>query len=317
MEAILRGCSDKRASRNTMKPKAENIRLRPGESFRLLRWQRNMHDVEAVTADGSWQPFEGSGHEWHDHTLWELTLVETGSGTRFIGDSIKAFDAPDLVLIGPGLPHYWHMRQDTSGFALQFASGEDQPLWQLPEVQAFQTLSRPAQFGLHVTGPAKDAIGGLIRRAAGCNGLARLTCFLSILDALLAAASQGAATLARSAYSAPARQATYVGLQKAINRIFHSFHEPLRFSDILRDAHMSKATFERHFKRHTGKTVTQFVTEVRLQYACRQLAETDLPIGEIALASGFGNLSHFNHQFKVAHGLSPRGFRSSLRHPSP
>lgn len=296
-----------------MRPKAENIRLQPGESFRLLRWQRNMHDVEAVAADGSWQPFEGSGHEWHVHALWELTLVETGSGTRFIGDSIEAFDAPDLVLIGPGLPHDWHMRRDTSGFALQFASGEDQPLWQLPEVQTFRNLSRTAQFGLHVRGPAREALGALIRRAAGCRGLARLTCFLSILESLLALPSHGCETLARSACSAPVRQATYLGLQKAINRIFSSFHEPLRFSDILSDAHMSKATFERHFKRHTGKTVTQFVTEVRLQYACRQLAETDLPIGEIALAAGFGNLSHFNHQFKVAHRRSPRAFRNTVR----
>lgn len=297
-----------------MRPKAETIRLLPGESFRLLRWQRNMHEVEAVAADGSWHRFEGSGHEWHFHTQWELTLVESGSGTRFIGDSIEAFDAPDLVLIGPGLPHYWHMRDDTSGFALQFASsGDNHPLWQLPETQTLQTLNRPARFGLHVTRSEMGALGRLIRLAADRKGLARLACFLNILDALVSLPAEACTTIARSAYSAPVRQATYLGLQKAINRIFRSFHEPLRFSDILRDAHMSKATFERHFKKHTGKNLTQFVNEVRLQYACRQLAESDMPIGDIALAAGFGNLSHFNHQFKVARGLSPRDFRKSVR----
>ena len=62
---------------------------------------------------------------------------------------------------------------------------------------------------------------------------------------------------------------------------------------------MSKATFERHFKKLTGKSFTRFLTEVRLNYAGRQLIETDLSISEIAFASGYNNLSHFNHQFKA------------------
>ena len=49
------------------------------------------------------------GHEWHYHSQMELTLIVQGSGTHFIGDSITHFNAPDLVLIGPNLPHYWHI----------------------------------------------------------------------------------------------------------------------------------------------------------------------------------------------------------------
>ena len=76
---------------------------------------------------------------------------------------------------------------------------------------------------------------------------------------------------------------------------------------------MSKATFERHFKKHTGKTFTQLVTEVRLNFASRQLIETDLSVSEIALASGYNNISHFNHQFSALHHRSPRAFRSKMR----
>jgi AraC-like DNA-binding protein len=79
---------------------------------------------------------------------------------------------------------------------------------------------------------------------------------------------------------------------------------------------MSKATFERQFKSHTGKTFTRFLVEVRIDSARRQLLETDRPIGEIAFASGFNNLSHFNHQFALVHGESPGAFRRKMKTPA-
>ena len=76
---------------------------------------------------------------------------------------------------------------------------------------------------------------------------------------------------------------------------------------------MSKATFERHFKSHTGKTLTRFLIEVRIDSARRSLIETNLPIGEIAFASGFNNLSHFNHQFALIQRETPGAFRKRIK----
>jgi mannose-6-phosphate isomerase-like protein (cupin superfamily) len=63
----------------------------------------------------------------------ELTLVLQGSGTRFIGDAITHVRAPDLVLIGPDLPHYWDMRNHTSGYAVQFDFPDGHPFWSFPK----------------------------------------------------------------------------------------------------------------------------------------------------------------------------------------
>jgi AraC-like DNA-binding protein len=296
-----------------MKLKDEKIRLLPGESFRLIRWKNNIHEVEVVASDGSCQPFSGSGHEWHHHSQLELTLVAQGSGTRFIGDTITPFNAPDIVLIGPDLPHYWHMRNHSSGFALQFDFADSHPFWRFPETQELRGLWKDARRGVQVTGPGVSAVSDLIHAALACGGVGRLACLLRILETLLKTAPKNRKTISSTTFAPPARQATYLGLQKAINLVFRSFHEPLSFSDVLRETHMSKATFERHFKKHTGKTFTGFVAEVRLNVASRQLVETDLSVSEIALASGFNNLSHFNHQFKTLHRLAPRDFRREMR----
>jgi len=243
----------------------------------------------------------------------ELTLIEQGSGTRFVGDSITHFHAPDLVLIGPALPHYWHMRQHTSGYAIQFNFEPEHPFWQLPETAELRGLWIDARRGIHLTGPVVPDIASIARSALGCGGMGRLARFMQILAALAQAAPKNRRTISSTTFAPPVQLSTYRSLQKAIYLVFHRFQEDLRFADVLREARMSKATFERHFKKHTGKTFTRFLAEVRLNFASRQLIETDLSVSEIALASGYNNISHFNHQFSALHRLSPRSFRNLMK----
>jgi len=296
-----------------MRLKAEEIQLLPNESFRLLNWKNNLQDVEIVTADGQRRPFTGSGHEWHYHSQMELTLILQGSGTRFIGDSITHFKAPDLVLIGPNLPHYWHMRGHSSGYALQFDFDAEHPLGQLPETRELRGLWGDAQRGLRITGSAVEHIAQLIETALSCGGMGRLAKFMHILDTLATTDRKNRKHISHTTFVPPIRQTTYRSLQKAIYWVFHNFHEDLSFANVLRETRMSKATFERHFKKHTGKTFTSFVAEVRLNFASRQLIETDASVSEIALASGYNNISHFNHQFQALYHCPPRVFRKRMR----
>lgn len=296
-----------------MKPKDECIQLMPGESFRLLQWTANLQDVTALAADGKRLSFAGAGHEWHHHPQMELTLIERGSGTLFIGDAITRFHAPDLVLIGPDLPHYWHMRQPSAGFALQFGFSSEHPFWQFPETVALRGIWEDARRGVRLYGSVVLTVSGLIRNAALRGGMARLALFMQVLAELAAVAPQARPPLASTTFAPPTSQSAYRGLQKAINLIFNRFAEDLTFDDVLREAGMSKATFERHFKRHTGRHFTGFLREVRLNAACRQLVDTDLTVSEIALASGYGNLSYFHRQFRDLYGCSPLAFRRKIK----
>ncbi len=286
----------------------------PDESFRLLRWQRHLRDITLLVADGTSRTSVGAGHEWHHHPQMELTLVESGSGTLFIGDSITRFQAPDLVLIGPDLPHFWHMRQASSGFALQFQAGAEHPVWQFPESAALRLLWEEACRGLRISGPAVQTVGTALHDAAERGGgMRRLAAFMRILAALAEADAADRHMLASTTFAPPESQIAYRGLQKAIKRIFNHFQEDLTIEIIRRESGMSKATFERHFKRHTGKPFTRFLAEVRLNAACRNLLETDLPVSEIALACGYGNLSYFHRQFRTLYNLSPLAFRREIR----
>ena len=49
---------------------------------------------------------------WHFHSEHQLFLVQKGSGTRFIGDSVKPYKAGDITFTGPNLPHMWRSENE-------------------------------------------------------------------------------------------------------------------------------------------------------------------------------------------------------------
>ena len=69
----------------------------------------------------------------------------------------------------------------------------------------------------------------------------------------------------------------------------------------------------RTFRRVYDTTFTGYLRDVRLDFARRQLSLTSMPLGEIALAAGFCDQSHFCRLFRRATGLSPAAYRHALR----
>lgn len=62
------------------------------------------------------------------------------------------------------------------------------------------------------------------------------------------------------------------------------------------------------FKETTGSTIKQFLSDYRLNKAKRLLAESDLPVTEVAAATGFGDISHFLACSKGT-ALTPKQYR--------
>jgi len=69
----------------------------------------------------------------------------------------------------------------------------------------------------------------------------------------------------------------------------------------------------RSFRRTYNTTFSGYVRELRVDYARAQLVSTGASLGDIALASGFCDQSHFCRTFKRATGLSPAEYRARIR----
>jgi AraC-like DNA-binding protein len=74
---------------------------------------------------------------------------------------------------------------------------------------------------------------------------------------------------------------------------------------------MTEASFSRFFKQRTGKSVTDYLLDIRIGNAIRLLVDSSQTIGEICFSSGFNNLSNFNRIFRKRKGCSPKEFRDN------
>jgi AraC family transcriptional regulator len=105
-------------------------------------------------------------------------------------------------------------------------------------------------------------------------------------------------------------------LRRAIALIDHHLSDEEEGRVALRvvanDVHMSYFHFSRAFKQSMGMTATNYIAERRIERAKKLLEETELPISEIALRSGFSSQSHFTTAFRRLAGATPKAFRAAL-----
>jgi transcriptional regulator GlxA family with amidase domain len=78
-------------------------------------------------------------------------------------------------------------------------------------------------------------------------------------------------------------------------------------------AGLSMYHFARAFKQSEGMTPHEYLIHCRVRRAKDLLAETDLPLSEIALASGFSDQSHCARRFREHVGVTPSSYRWSTR----
>jgi AraC family transcriptional regulator len=81
---------------------------------------------------------------------------------------------------------------------------------------------------------------------------------------------------------------------------------------VAREVGMSRYHFSRVFKESIGLSPINYIGRQRIERAKKLLAETELPIADIALQAGFSGQSHFTTFFRKLVGLTPRSFRRGI-----
>lgn len=90
-----------------------------------------------------------------------------------------------------------------------------------------------------------------------------------------------------------------------------NFREEIRLNTLAELASMTPTAFSRFFKLRTGKSIAEYIIDVRLGNASRLLADSTMAIIEVCYACGFNNISNFNRIFKKRKGCTPTEFREN------
>src|SRR5262245_10556397 len=254
---------------------------------------------------------------WHYHQEYELTLIVSSRGRRFIGDHIDDYGDGDLVLMGPNLPHTWcsapapaSLRHDA--VVVQFGSDLLGPgrLDGLKLGPVRDLLERSAR-GLFFPGEAGREIAARMLHLERLSPLRQLAELLIILDDLSRA--DDAQVLSSRTFVPQLRPDAAHPIDKVWKFIDDRYLDRIPLGQVARVLGMSPSAFSRFFHRTTGKTFTGYVNELRIGHACRLLMDTERGIADVAGASGFTNLSHFNRCFLRLKQMRPSQYRREVR----
>jgi AraC-like DNA-binding protein len=259
------------------------------------------------------------GTRWHFHPEYQLTLAIKGQGHRLVGDHLGALTDGDVVFVGANLPHVWHQAADAVEgvhaiivrFDESFVGAE---FMSKPEMVEVARLLKRAVRGFALHGAARQEVAGRLERLAEQRGLQRLVELLAILARLAEAAPEELEVLASPAYEPSLRTGDQDRMERVCAYLHRHYTEKIERRELAALAHLSEGAFSRFFSSRTGRTVPQYVNELRVGRACRLLLEQgERTVSDIALDCGFENLANFNRRFLSAKGLSPSAFRRQSR----
>jgi AraC-like DNA-binding protein len=96
---------------------------------------------------------------------------------------------------------------------------------------------------------------------------------------------------------------------RMIARLAH----PPSLSQIAGDLNVSPRQLQRDFRAFTGLTPMGYLNVVRMSEANSLLAETSIPIAQIAVLLGYVSQAHFSAAFRQAYHCSPREVREAFQ----
>lgn len=257
----------------------------------------------------------------HKHFEVELNFCANCKGARrIVGDSIETLPEYDLALIGSDLEHIWEQGECKSEnireITIQFSPdvfGEN--FLSKNQLSNIGKLLEKARCGLAFDMTAIMKVYGMLDEITHTQpGFYRVIKLMSILYELSIA--ENTKTLSSTSFAHSSTSSDSRRVQKVKAYIVDNFNQEIRLQELSDLVGMTPTAFSRFFKLRTGKTISDYIIDIRLGIASRKLVDSTMSIAEICYDCGFNNISNFNRIFKSRKGCSPKSFRDNYRKKS-
>jgi AraC-like DNA-binding protein len=275
----------------------ENIQPNPNSSFRIL-----------VT------PHLEEVFLWHYHPEYELVYLEGTDGNRHIGEHLERYEGSDLAFIRPNIPHlnfdYGANRKHTKIVVQLRADFMGADFLNKPELMGIRQLFDQPEGAMYFTGNTKALIGERLKKLPEASHFEQLIILLEAFQILSATPEQ--VPIQAKPIESQQDFRDQQRLKKVQQHVAEHFSDPIAMDTIVGLTGLSTAAFCRYFKKNTGYTFTEYLTEYRIGQA-RNMLLTNSSVTDACFGSGFENLSYFNRTFKRLTGENPLAFKKRWR----
>ena len=239
----------------------------------------------------------------HFHDYFEIYYLESGERFHMIHDQLCCIHPGQFILFPPYVMHHSYGAENVSFRRLLV-------YFHAEEVQSPRVLE------------ALKASGGVYRPEGAARRSTR-----NLIEAMLAEQENPSAFQKESLHALlnllvlsvirqehePVVPQSKTRIEKVISYIHTHYHEDIHLEQLAQNFYISPYFLCREFKRHTNRTIVQYLHITRVMNAQRKLMETSKNITEISKETGFSNLTHFNRVFKSAAGMTPTEYRKGFK----
>jgi AraC-like DNA-binding protein len=249
------------------------------------------------------------------NTFFELVYILAGTGTQCVNDNTLNYRPGDMFLMSPSDFHDFKIETTTEFFFLRFndlylkTNGIIKDNIQRLEYLLYSSKQVPGSLLRNETDKSlvEEMLNAMIREQIN-----RDTCWdrltLAMVNALIVIVARNIAKHLPEQYEEDKED-------KIIN-ILQYIHANIYDPKLIRVEHISKefdisiSYLGRYFKKHSGKTLQDYITNYKLKLIENRLLYSKMRISEIAEELGFADESHFNKFFRKQKGVNPSDFRN-------
>lgn len=253
---------------------------------------------------------------YHFHPEFELTLIVSGTGKRYVGSHINDYTAGDLVLLGSNLPHCWKSaiasgNKKSVSVVIQFQqSFLGDGFFSAPETKSILRLLHNSTHGIQFTGNTAAVRQQIQHIPEEPDPFKQL---LAVLDVLHQLAGSKDFLLLENQHAYPSLSLNeHERIHAAMAYVVENFQRPVSLVAVAERVSMTPAAFCKYFKKLTRKTFIEVVNDYRIDFAIGELINTNKSIVQVGFDSGFNDMSNFYRTFRDRTKHSPLSYRKTF-----
>ncbi len=253
---------------------------------------------------------------WHDEM--EFTLIKEGEASYQINLSSYNVKEGDIILLAPHTLHgvnQIHKKKlisETFVFHLNLLGYGSFDSCSLNYLQPLYTHSIAIPFIISKDTPGYQDLLLCFKNLHSCYHNAAIAYELELKSILLHFMSIiYTKNIAKKTTLKNTNTEIMEKIKLVLQYIRDNYQETITVTQLAELCHFSDYYFMRFFKKHVGITCIQYINHVRLNKASEMLKESSYSVSDIALETGFNNISYFNRLFKETYHMTPREYQSS------
>jgi len=263
----------------------------------------------------------------HRHTFFELIYILSGSGEQHVNQQTLKYASGNLFLVLPQDIHFFVCSSTTAFLFVRFnhiylgaqrssagANGLGDWIQKLEYIY-HNTRHNPGCILREETDrPLVGALAEALVRENNSERAFEREVVQQLVNTLI--------TVVARNISMPIQDATVEGGTLPLD-IVNYIHQNIYSPELLKAGHLaahfniSLNYISEYFKKQTGETLQQYITNYKLKLVESRLRYSDLRMNEIVAELGFTDESHLNRIFKKYRGVSPSVFRKQARMDQP